>query len=255
VVKRGLGLFLAALMVLALGLGAVGCSSDEPAGGDAKIVVGTEAAYPPFEMIAENGEITGFDAELMIAVGKAAGYDVEMRNMAWTGLIPALEAGEIDAVISAMTITDERAQVVAFSDPYFTAGQVIAVKEGSDITSPADLIGRKVGVQANTTGDYACQKIGMRDADIKRFPSTPDAFNELLVGACDAVVADLPVVAEFIKTNPDAGVVQVGSAFTVEYYGIAMRQMDTELHEAINLGLAKVKASGEYDAIYDKYFK
>jgi len=256
VVKRGLALFVAALMLVALGLSAVGCSS-QPAADEAEtLVVATEAAYPPFEMIDEAGNITGFDAELMTAVGEAAGFQVELRNMAWTGLIPALESEEADCVISAMTITDERAQAVTFSDPYFTAGQVIAVMEGTAIAGPADLVGHKVGVQANTTGDYAVQKIeGMNDTDIKRFPATPDAFNELLVGGCDAVVADLPVVAEFIKNNPDAGVVQVGSAFTVEYYGIAMRQSDTELHTKINHALAEVKANGTYDAIYDKYFK
>jgi len=155
-----------------------------------------------------------------------------------------------------MTITDERAMNLQFSDPYFTAGQVILVRsDNDDIQGPQDLPGRVVGVQANTTGQYAVEKIeGVREDDILRFESTPDAFNALLTGTVEAVVADLPVVAEFIKNNPQAGVKQVGSNFTVEYYGIAMRHGEPDLLQAVNRGLAAVKAGGRYDEIYNKYF-
>ncbi|MCL6451966.1 MAG: basic amino acid ABC transporter substrate-binding protein [Acetobacteraceae bacterium] len=219
-------------------------------------VVGSEAAYAPFEFVDEKtGEYRGFDIDLINAIGKEMGVKVEIKNIAWDGLRPALLNKEIDCIISAMTITDERAQVVTFSDPYFTAGQVICARKGSTIKGVADLVNVKVGVQANTTGHYAVQKIeGMKDENISKFETTPDAFQALINGSVHAVVADIPVVLEFIKNNPTANVTTIGGAFTVEYYGIAMRKEDTELHAKINQALAKVKASGEYQAIYEKWF-
>jgi len=254
---RWLALLLGAAL-LAAGCGGSGGGTGGGSSDDGPLyVVGTEAAYPPFEMINEQTqEFEGFDIELMRAIAEEAGFRVEFQNLAWDALVPALQAGQVDLIISAMTITDERAMNLQFSDPYFTAGQVILVRsDNDDIQGPQDLPGRVVGVQANTTGQYAVEKIeGVREDDILRFESTPDAFNALLTGTVEAVVADLPVVAEFIKNNPQAGVKQVGSNFTVEYYGIAMRHGEPDLLQAVNRGLAAVKAGGRYDEIYNKYF-
>lgn len=220
-------------------------------------VVGTEAAYPPFEYIDEQtNQFGGFDIELMEAIAGEAGFKVEWKNVAWDALFPALHTKQIDLIISAMTITDERARQVQFSDPYFNAGQVIMVRgDATGVDGPEDLVGRKVGVQANTTGQFAVEKIeGMKPEDIVPFESTPDAFNALVTGQVEAVVADLPVVVEFIKNNPDKDVKMAGAPFTVEYYGIAMRKGETELLEKVNRGLAAVKASGKYDELYAKYF-
>lgn len=228
------------------------------------LVVGSEVNYPPFESVDANGNMVGFDIELIEAVGKAAGYDrVEIRNIKWDSLIPALNARQVDAVISAMTITDERAQASRFSDPYFTAGQAIMVKKGSPIRTVADLSGKNVGVQGDTTGQFAVEKQNeafskmsepLPPANIKPFQSTPDAINALVTGQVDAVVVDLPVLQEYLKDNPDAGVEITGPPFTVEYYGIAMRLDDTALADRINRALAQVKADGTYDRIYAKYF-
>ncbi|MCL6521035.1 MAG: basic amino acid ABC transporter substrate-binding protein [Firmicutes bacterium] len=229
-------------------------SSSSGATGKSYLQVGTEAAYAPFESVdPATGKYVGFDMELIDAVAKAAGFaGAQIHNIKWDGLIPALNDHEVDAVISAMTITDDRAKSVTFSDPYFTAGQVIGVKQGSSIKTPDDLAGKKVGVQANTTGDYAAQKV--KGAIVVRYPQTPDAINALLNGDVEAVVIDAPVLYNFIKENPDRGVVAAGEPFTVEYYGIAMRKGDTELAAKINQALAKVKADGTYQKLYDKYF-
>lgn len=253
--RRFIGILLVLALCATLG---VGCAKKAPPAQEptAVLKVGTEAAYAPFEFVDEaTGDYKGFDIELITAISKALNRKAEIHNIAWDGLRPALVNGEIDCVISAMTITDERAQAVQFSDPYFTAGQVICAAEGTDIKGITDLVTKRVGVQANTTGHYAVEKIeGMPANKILKFETTPDAFQALMNGSVDAVVADIPVVLEFIKNNPTAKIVTVGGAFTVEYYGIAMNKENTELHKLINQGLAQVKASGEYQTIYDKYF-
>ncbi|MDI3316767.1 MAG: basic amino acid ABC transporter substrate-binding protein [Bacillota bacterium] len=258
--------WLAPALLASLVLAAAGCGGKAPAAGGnggstaanggnkPYLQVGSEVAYAPFESVdPTTGKFVGFDMELIDAIAKAAGYaGAQVHNIKWDGLIPALNNREVDAVISAMTITDERAQSVTFSDPYFTAGQVIGVKKGSPIKTPQDLAGKKVGVQADTTGDYAAQKV--KGTTIVRYPQTPDAINALLNGDVDAVVIDAPVLYNFIKENPNRGVVAAGQPFTVEYYGIAMRKDDTELVRKINQALAKLKADGTYQKLYDQYF-
>ncbi|HWJ03322.1 MAG TPA: transporter substrate-binding domain-containing protein, partial [Verrucomicrobiae bacterium] len=139
-----------------------------------------------------------------------------------------------------------------FSDKYFQATQYIAVKEGSPIKSAADLKGKKVAVQTNTTGQYTAEKLGVKD--IKKFDTTPDAFNALKIGAADAVIADSPVVLWFIKQNPDAKVVYIQGDFEKEYYGMAMKLGNDEVAKKINAGLKNVIESGKYNDIYKKYF-
>ena len=123
-----------------------------------KIKVGTNAEYPPFESVDASGKIVGFDMDLVTAIAKAAGFEVEFVNTRWDGIFVALASGEFDAVSSAATITEERKQTVNFSDPYFNAGQMIAVKQDSAIKTPDDLNGKKVGVQLGTTGDIWVSK-------------------------------------------------------------------------------------------------
>ncbi len=250
---------LAGALVLSLAL--AGCGGGKqpevPTGGNeppkVALKVGTEAAYAPFEY-EENGQITGFDADLIRAVAQAIGMEAQLTHVEWDGLFPALDVGTVDVVISAMTITDERLLEVDFSDPYFEARQIIAVKQGAAITGMKDLVGKKVGVQSNTTGHYAVEKLpGMKDKDIIKFPTTPDALYNLGSGAVAAVVADEPVVLNFIKHNPEMKLATVTDEFEKEYYGIALKK-GNPLVQKINEGLAKVVESGEYDRIYNKYF-
>jgi len=242
-----------------------GCGGGEEAGkaqgeGETeKLVIkaGADAAYAPMEYKnPESGEVEGFDADLIRAIGEAVGLEVDIKHVDWDGLFPALESGDINCIISSMTITDERKKIVDFSDPYFEATQIIAVRKGSDIKGLEDLVGKKVGVQQNTTGHYAVEELeGMKDEDIKKFPTTPDALINLTNGLVDAVVADAPVVLNYIKHNPDAGLVTVTDDFEKEYYGIAVKKGNKELLDKINEGLAKVKKNGTYDELYKKYFE
>jgi polar amino acid transport system substrate-binding protein len=213
--------------------------------------VGTSADFPPFEFQDEKtGAYLGFDVDLIQAVGAAADMEVQIVNTAWDGLIPGLLTGNYDCIVSAMTITDERLKAVAFSDPYFSAGQVIVTRANdTSIQTVEDLEGKKISVQIGTTGDLAASDI--QGATVKRFNLAPDAIQEVRNGSVPACIIDLAVAAEIAKEYDD---IKFGEPFTMEYYGIAMRKNNTDLIKKINRALASVKASGEYDKIYANWF-
>ena len=219
-------------------------------------VVGTDAAYAPFESQNEKGEIVGFDIEVVQAIAKKAGIEVKFVNTPWEGIFNALGQGDRDMVVSAVTITEERKGTMDFSAPYFDAQQLIAVKETSKVAKFADLKKLKVGVQTGTTGDEAVTKLmGKTSTNIKRFESTPLALKELEAGGVDAVVADNGVVIHYVANNPGGKFKTVADKeFVPEQYGIALKKGNTELLEKINKGLAEIKADGSYDAIFSKYF-
>ena len=221
------------------------------------VKIGTNAEYPPFESVDDKGAIVGFDIDLVTAIGKAGGFTPQFTNTRWDGIFVALASGEFDAVSSAVTITDERKKTMSFSDPYFNAGQTIAVKKGSAIAKPEDLAGKKVGVQLGTTGDLWISgkaDAGEIKATVVRYDEITLAFQALGNGDIDAIVNDAPTSADIIKANPELDVTLVGQPFTDEFYGIAVRNERADLLKAINDGLAKIKASGEYDQIYTKWF-
>ena len=213
--------------------------------------VGTSADFPPFEYQDEKtGAYLGFDIDLIRAVGTAAGMEVQIVNTAWDGLIPGLLTGNYDCIMSAMTITDERLKAVAFSDPYFSAGQVIVTRaKDSAVQTVEDLEGKKISVQIGTTGDLVASEI--KGATVKRFNLAPDAVQEVRNGAAHACIIDLAVAAEIAKEYKD---IKYGAPFTMEYYGIAIKKNNTALLKNINRGLAMIKASGKYDEIYNKWF-
>ncbi len=228
-----------------------------PAPAPAKVyVVGTDAAYAPFESQNEKGEIVGFDIEVVQAAAKKAGVEVKFVNTPWEGIFNALGQGDRDMVVSAVTITDERKQTMDFSDPYFDAQQLIAVKENSKVARFADLKKLKVGVQTGTTGDEAVTKLlGKTSTNVKRFESTPLALKELESGGVDAVVADNGVIIHYVANNPGGKFKTVADKeFVPEQYGIAFKKGNTELQGKMNKGLADIKADGTYDAIFTKYF-
>lgn len=215
--------------------------------------VGSDVAYPPFEYVdEETGEYVGFDMDLIREIGARMGVEVEIINAAWDGIILGLNSGHYDVIISAMTITNERARAVDFSDPYFATGQVIVVRADDDrIQEPADLAGKVVAVQLGTTGHFAAEGIpGI--ASIDHYPTTPEAFLALKTGRADAVVVDELVAIEEERSNPGELKV-VGAPFTVEYYGIAMRKGRPDLLRAINRALAQVRADGTYGELYAKW--
>ncbi|WP_416222148.1 basic amino acid ABC transporter substrate-binding protein [Sphaerotilus sp.] len=219
-------------------------------------VVGTDAAYAPFESQNEKGEIVGFDIEVVSAVAQKAGIEVKFVNTPWEGIFNNLAQGDRDLLVSAITITDERKQTMDFSAPYFDAQQLIAVKADSKIAKFDDLKKLKVGVQTGTTGDEVVTKLlGKTSTAVKRFESTPLALKELESGGVDAVVADNGVVIHYVANNTGAQFKTVSdTSFTPEQYGIAVKKGNAELLEKINKGLADVKADGTYDKIYAQYF-
>ena len=218
-------------------------------------VVGTDAAYAPFESQNEKGEIVGFDIDIVRAVADKAGIAVTFANTPWEGIFNALKQGDRDLLVSSITITDERKQSMDFTDPYFDAHQLIAVKADSTITRFEDLKSRKVGVQTGTTGDETISKLqGKNNPDIKRFESTPLALKELETGGIDAVVADNGVVVNYVKNNAGNKFKTVNDpAFAPEHYGIAVKKGNAALLAKLNKGLAAIRADGSYERIYAKY--
>ncbi|MBT9490732.1 MAG: basic amino acid ABC transporter substrate-binding protein [Rubrivivax sp.] len=219
-------------------------------------VVGTDAAYAPFESQNEKGEIVGFDIDVVTAVAAKAGIQVKFVNTPWEGIFNALGQGDRDLVVSAVTITEERKGTMDFSDPYFDAAQLIAVKETSKVSKFGDLKKLKVGVQTGTTGDEAVSKLlGKTNTNVKRFESTPLALKELEAGGVDAVVADNGVVIHYVANNPGGKFKTVSDKeFVPEQYGIAVKKGNTELLAKLNEGLKAIKADGTYDQIYAKTF-
>jgi len=218
--------------------------------------VGTDAAYAPFESVAPNGNIEGFDIDLLSAVAAAEGFKVEFVNTAWEGIFTSLKTDKNDMLISAITITPDRAKDMDFSEPYFESTNYIAVPENSSIKSLADLKGKSVSVQQGTTGDEILTKFLGKDYEgIKRFKQTPEAFLELRNSKVDAAVADSGVVMIYLKNNPDAKLKIVkDDQIPKENYGIAIKKGNTELLNKINSGLKKIKENGEYDKVFEKYF-
>ncbi len=218
------------------------------------ITVGTNAEYPPFEFVDENNNVVGFDMDMLNAIAEKSGFSLNIVNTRWDGIFVALQSGEFDVVCSAATITAEREEIVDFSNPYFNAGQMIAVRESdaNTISKPEDLVGLRVGVQAGTTGDIAISAV--QGVEVVRYDEITLAFQALGAGEIDAIVNDGPVSADIIAKNPELGAVLVGDPFTDELYGIAVQPDKPELLDAINSGLAAIIADGTYADIYEKWF-
>lgn len=248
-----IGILSLSLLALA-GCGNASAPTPAPAAPVEKILkVGSDIAYAPFEFMDEKQQPTGFDIELIKALGADMGYTkVNIETTAFDGLIPALQAGKYDAVISAMTITDKRAQSVQFSDKYFRAIQYIAMKKGSSFKTLEDLKGKSVGVQLSTTGQEVVEKVGIQP---RKFDTTPDAMNDLLNGGVQAVVADGPVVLWFQAQKTNTEIVSVEANVEQEFYGIAMKLDNKDLGTKLNASLKKLKENGKYNEIYKKWFK
>lgn len=216
------------------------------------LTVATEPAFPPFEFQGDDGELQGFDIDLMNAIGETAGLEIQFESLPFDGIIPALQAGTVDAAISGMTITEERLQTVDFSRPYIKAGLAIAVKEeNTEVTSLEDLQDKKIAVQIGTTG--ASQAAEIPGADISTFDSAPLALQELANGNVDAVINDAPVTLDAIASGNIDGLKVVGELLTTEYYGIALPK-DSENVAIINDALMTMMEDGTYAEIYQKWF-
>lgn len=220
------------------------------------IVVGTDPVYPPFEWQDEKGEIVGFEIDLMRAVAERAGLQVKFVATPWEGMFNALAQGDRDALMHAITITEERKPTMDFSAPYFDASQLIAVPQDSKVTAMADLKPLRVAVQTGTTGDdVVSQLLGKTHPRIRRFESIPLALRELENGGVDAVVADNGVVAHYVAHNGAGRFKTVSDpAFVPEQYGIVVKKGHAELLALLDDGLAKARADGTHARLMAQYF-
>ena len=222
-----------------------------------KYVIASDATFPPMEMLDENKNIVGFDIDLINAIAKVMGFEVEIKNTAWDGIFAGLESHDYDAILSSVSITEERQAQYDFSEPYVNAGQAVVVRvDETEINSEKDLAGKKVGAQIGTTGALAVEK--MEGVELKEYDTIDLAFQDLDPASSwlDAVVVDTPVAAQYVLTSDTfKGKFKiVGEPFTDEYYGLLVNKGENaELLQMFNEGLAKIKADGTYDAIYAKW--
>lgn len=218
------------------------------------LAVCSDIPYEPFEF-EEEGTATGysgFDIELMEAVAAELGVELSVSVTGFDAIQSgtALAAGACDVAASAMTITEDREENVDFTDPYFDAEQSLMVKTDSGITSLDDVEGT-MGVQADTTGqDYAEENF---DGEIAEFPGAAELFTAMEAGSIDAILQDLPVNVERVQQDDSLEIAETYD--TGEEYGFAVMEGNTDLRDAINAALAKIRDSGAYDELFDKYFE
>ena len=254
--KKTMALLMSLMVLLALALtGCGGDKKDAPKKAESKVLrVGTNASFAPFEFQDEKTkEYAGFDMDLIRAVGKQLGMEVQIANMSFDGLIPALDAGNIDAAVSGMTITEERGKKVNFTKPYYTSGLSILVKKDNEtIKDVKDLEGKKLAVQIGTTGAMEAKKV--KNATVREFNEASDAFMELRNGGVDAVLNDLPVNEYYLVQGGKDVAKTAGKPLTSENYGIATAKKNTELAGKIDQAIEALKKKGEYEKIYVKWF-
>jgi polar amino acid transport system substrate-binding protein len=218
---------------------------------EGKLIVATHPVNPPFEFGAGTG-VDGFDYDLAEAVARGLGVKTQWIKKQFEQCFEYLKNGEVDMVVNAVTITPEREKDFLFSEPYFTTGQIMAVrKEREDIKTVADLKGKKVGVQKETTAEEFLLRLGKGEVDIVEFDSFDEALFELNRKLLDAVVGDAPTLQYDIQLLPNLR--SVGPLLTSEQYGIVFRKSDVELKNEVDKIIKKMKESGEIDELVKKW--
>lgn len=222
---------------------------------DGVLNVGTNAEFPPFEFVGDDGEPDGFDMALIKAIGEKLGVDVVVENMEFDSLVASI-GSKIDVAIAGMTVTEERKNMVDFSDEYYEAVQYVIVPADSDIASAKDLEGKTIGVQLGTTGDIIVDE-SIADATPAQYNKAVDAVNDLRNGRVDAVIIDKNPAEVFGEQFKDEVKLFDGESeefgFEKEYYAIALPKGDAELAKSINDALAELKADGTFDELVTQY--
>lgn len=276
--KKALSLMTAAALVLSLaacGSTASSAASSEAASSDAasseaasseaasetetaelstvepgKLIMSTNAAFPPYEMTTDAGEFEGIDIETAQAIADKLGLELQIDDMDFDAALLAVQQGKSDMVMAGVTVTDERQNVMDFTDSYATGIQSIIVKEDSDIASVDDLAGKKIGTQRGTTGYLYCSD-DFGDENVVAYDNGLTAVQMLNNGQVDCVVIDNAPAKEFVAANP--GLKLLDTAYVEESYAIGVGKGNTELKDAINTALEELKADGTLQAIVDKY--
>ena len=215
-----------------------------------KLIMSTNAAFPPYEMTTDSGEFEGIDIETAQAIADKLGLELQIDDMDFDAALLAVQQGKSDMVMAGVTVTDERQNVMDFTDSYATGIQSIIVKEDSDIASVDDLAGKKIGTQRGTTGYLYCSD-DFGDENVVAYDDGLTAVQMLNNGQVDCVVIDNAPAKEFIVANP--GLKLLDTAYVEESYAIGIGKGNTELKDAINTALEELKADGTLQAIVDKY--
>ena len=215
-----------------------------------KLIMSTNAAFPPYEMTTDSGEFEGIDIETAQAIADKLGLELQIDDMDFDAALLAVQQGKSDMVMAGVPVTDERQNVMDFTDSYATGIQSIIVKEDSDIASVDDLAGKKIGTQRGTTGYLYCSD-DFGDENVVAYDDGLTAVQMLNNGQVDCVVIDNAPAKEFIAANP--GLKLLDTAYVEESYAIGIGKGNTELKDAINTALEELKADGTLQAIVDKY--
>lgn len=215
-----------------------------------KLIMSTNAAFPPYEMTTDSGEFEGIDIETAQAIADKLGLELQIDDMDFDAALLAVQQGKSDMVMAGVTVTDERQNVMDFTDSYATGIQSIIVKEDSDIASVDDLAGKKIGTQRGTTGYLYCSD-DFGDENVVAYDDGLTAVQMLNNGQVDCVVIDNAPAKEFIAANP--GLKLLDTAYVEESYAIGVGKGNAELKDAINTALEELKADGTLQSIVDKY--
>ena len=215
-----------------------------------KLTMATNAAFPPYEMTTDAGEFEGIDIDTAKAIAEKLGLELQIDDMDFDAALLSVQQGKADMVMAGVTVTDERQNVMDFTDSYATGIQSIIVKEDSDIASVDDLAGKKIGTQRGTTGYLYCSD-DFGDENVVAYDNGLTAVQMLNNGQVDCVVIDNAPAKEFIAANP--GLKLLDTAYVEESYAIGVGKGNTELKDAINTALEELKADGTLQAIVDKY--
>ena len=244
------------LLVLVLSIGLLaGCSASKGMTLEkGKLIMSTNAAFPPYEMTDDNGSFIGIDVEVAQAIAKELGLELVIDNMGFTAALEAAQNGKSDMVMAGVTVNEERLKVMDFSDSYATGIQVVIIKEGSDVTMD-NLNTKKIGTQLGTTGYiYASdtpENGGYGEANVVGYDNGITAVKALLNGQVDCVIIDNAPAQEFVKANP--GLTILEGAWVEEQYAIGFKKGNSELKDAVNEALKKLIADGTVQSIVDKY--
>jgi len=224
--------------------------------------LGIEAAYPPFAFKTADGQIAGFDYDIGNALCAEMKVECQWVEQEFDGLIPSLKVKKVDAILSSMTITDERRKSVDFTGKYYYSPARLVMKAGSEVDDDfANLKGKRIGVQRSTTTDrFATEVMGAKGVEVIRYTSQNEIYLDMMSGRLDGTLADaIPVDEGFLKTDNGKDFAFVGPAFTDPQYfgegaGIAVRKGDKALLDQLNTAIQAIRANGQYQKIQDKYF-
>ncbi|MCE7794816.1 transporter substrate-binding domain-containing protein [Salipaludibacillus sp. CUR1] len=240
-------------MLVALAAFAAACGDSAADGDMPEYTVATDSNYVPFEYLnTDTGEMEGFDIDLINEIADRVGFTIDLEVVEFDGIVSGMGTGRYDIGIAGMTITEERAENFDFSDPYYDAGLILAVRaDEEEIQSIDDVDGRPVATRAATTSEtYLVENT---DAEVRTFPDIVNAYQDLTAGRVDAVIYDIPNVLYYMDTEAVGEMKTVGERLTGEQYGIAFPE-GSELTEQVNEALAEMKEDGTYADIYEEWF-